>query len=104
LISSSERNIGNKRKLRTRFALSITINKKLEVEFGEIQFKDIGEVVVEGGGGGGGFILLLDKKGTKKLEHLKVLVKFIQFCTLGACAQVFVGKTTFATFGVIYKF
>jgi len=53
LISSSERNIGNKRKPRTRFALSITINKKLEVEFGEIQFKNIGEVVVEGGGGGG---------------------------------------------------
>jgi hypothetical protein len=62
LISSSERNIGNKRKLRTRFALSITINKKLEVEFGEIQFKDIGEVVVEGGGGGGGFIFFVVKK------------------------------------------
>jgi hypothetical protein len=54
--------------------------------------------------GAGGFIFLLDNKGTEKLEHLRILVKFVQFCTLGACVHVFIGKTTFATFGVVYKF
>jgi hypothetical protein len=37
------------------------------------------------------------------LEHLRILVKFIQFCTSGACAQIFVGRKVFVGFGVLYK-